>query len=175
MFDDLPRDRPLRIMLLGVGLVVWYEKHADHASDPAEGFRVFVDACPHRLAPLSEGRIVDHGDHSTIECLYHGWQFSEDAKCTLIPQAADQSVACSSPQSSATPLIAHAAHGMLWVWAAPLAKDDDSIALMQPLPRTPSAPFDEEMDGWSQTPLYFRELPYYGFNTLVERSEEPHV
>lgn len=31
------------------------------------------DACAHRIAPLSEGR-VDR-DTNTLECDYHGWAF----------------------------------------------------------------------------------------------------
>eukprot|EP00966_Prymnesium_polylepis_P267498 6179543-Prymnesium_polylepis.1 len=41
------------------------------------------DACPHRLAPLSEGRVDAEG---RIECPYHGWTFSESGECTKIPQ-----------------------------------------------------------------------------------------
>jgi phenylpropionate dioxygenase-like ring-hydroxylating dioxygenase large terminal subunit len=42
-----------------------------------------VDECPHRLAPLSEGRVVDGG----LECPYHGWQFEgAGGGCVAIPQ-----------------------------------------------------------------------------------------
>tara|TARA_B100001113_G_scaffold353592_1_gene358557 strand:- start:2083 stop:3312 length:1230 start_codon:yes stop_codon:yes gene_type:complete len=43
------------------------------------------DACPHRLAPLSQGRI--DSQTGCIECPYHGWQFTEDGNCTKIPQS----------------------------------------------------------------------------------------
>lgn len=40
------------------------------------------DICPHRAAPLSEGRIVD----DAVECPYHGWQFGTyDGACKTIP------------------------------------------------------------------------------------------
>ncbi len=39
------------------------------------------DACPHRLAPLSLGKLK--GDN--IECGYHGMQFDCNGKCVLIP------------------------------------------------------------------------------------------
>ena len=42
------------------------------------------DACPHRLAPLSEGR-VDR-DTNTLECAYHGWAFEPQGTCKRIPQ-----------------------------------------------------------------------------------------
>jgi vanillate O-demethylase monooxygenase subunit len=41
----------------------------------------FADRCPHRLAPLSAGRIVD----GTIECGYHGWRFAADGRAVAIP------------------------------------------------------------------------------------------
>ncbi|MBO0730152.1 MAG: aromatic ring-hydroxylating dioxygenase subunit alpha, partial [Acidimicrobiaceae bacterium] len=41
----------------------------------------WADRCPHRLAPLSAGRILD----GQVECGYHGWRFGTDGRCTLIP------------------------------------------------------------------------------------------
>lgn len=40
-----------------------------------------LDVCPHRSAPLSQGRIVKSG----IECPYHGWRFGIDGKCAAVP------------------------------------------------------------------------------------------
>ena len=47
-------------------------------------WRAFRDACPHRLVPLSEGRI----DAATgnLECPYHGWQFDQAGACTAMPE-----------------------------------------------------------------------------------------
>jgi phenylpropionate dioxygenase-like ring-hydroxylating dioxygenase large terminal subunit len=42
------------------------------------------DACPHRMYPLSKGRLV--GDD--IECGYHGLRFSGSGACTMIPAQA---------------------------------------------------------------------------------------
>jgi len=39
------------------------------------------DICPHRAAPLSQGRIVN----DTVECPYHGWRFGSDGTCAAIP------------------------------------------------------------------------------------------
>jgi len=41
----------------------------------------FADRCPHRLAPLSRGRLV--GD--ALECGYHGIAFADDGRCIRIP------------------------------------------------------------------------------------------
>ena len=62
---------------------------------------MFEDRCPHRLAPLSEGRIDSSG---TLMCSYHGWQFNSSGACTSIPQIGDEhalKTACSSKKSCA--------------------------------------------------------------------------
>ena len=44
------------------------------------------DICPHRAAPLSAGRLVEHpGEGETVECCYHGWRFRPDGVCAAIP------------------------------------------------------------------------------------------
>jgi vanillate O-demethylase monooxygenase subunit len=45
----------------------------------------FLDRCPHRLAPLTAGRVVG----STLQCGYHGWCFDADGGCTEIPSLLD--------------------------------------------------------------------------------------
>jgi phenylpropionate dioxygenase-like ring-hydroxylating dioxygenase large terminal subunit len=46
--DDLDPKRPTQVQLLGKMYVIW----ADHDKT----WHAFEDKCPHRLAPLSEGR-----------------------------------------------------------------------------------------------------------------------
>jgi phenylpropionate dioxygenase-like ring-hydroxylating dioxygenase large terminal subunit len=46
--------------LLNTPIVIWRDGAA---------VRAFKDACPHRLVPLSEGRIAPNG---CLECPYHG-------------------------------------------------------------------------------------------------------
>ncbi len=46
----------------------------------------FPDACPHRRARLSAGRIVD----GTLQCRYHGWRYGADGTCVDIPALGDQ-------------------------------------------------------------------------------------
>ena len=48
-----------------------------------EQFIVQDNICPHRLAPLSEGRI----ENDKLECAYHGWQFNKKGTCVKIPQS----------------------------------------------------------------------------------------
>eukprot|EP00884_Botryococcus_braunii_P016056 jgi/Botrbrau1/3133/Bobra.0070s0105.1 len=90
-------------------LVVW--------KDGAGQWRCFADRCPHRLVPLSEGRIEADG---TLLCSYHGWRFDGEGKCTDIPQANDPraaEAALRSPRACATPFpVKVGSEGLLWVW-----------------------------------------------------------
>jgi len=57
-----------------------------HSCIYAQGeWNVFEDACPHRLAALSEGRIDENTGN--LMCTYHGWTFDSAGKCTNIPQS----------------------------------------------------------------------------------------
>jgi phenylpropionate dioxygenase-like ring-hydroxylating dioxygenase large terminal subunit len=55
--------------------VDWYDRGAGE-------WRVFDDACPHRLASLFEVRIDDRG---RLQCVYHGWCFDGAGTYKFIP------------------------------------------------------------------------------------------
>ncbi|KAF5768369.1 putative pheophorbide a oxygenase [Helianthus annuus] len=74
---DLDKSVPRGIKVVGLDIVVWWDKNDNE-------WKVFDDRCPHRLAPLSEGRIDQWG---RLQCVYHGWCFSGSGDCKLIPQA----------------------------------------------------------------------------------------
>ncbi|KAG1675233.1 hypothetical protein FOA52_016264 [Chlamydomonas sp. UWO 241] len=108
-FDkDLDRARLHRFVLLEIPLVIWWDPNT-------VGWRVFKDECPHRLVPLSEGRINQAGD---LECGYHGWSFSASGACTRIPQGADNI----SPRACAVAFPAEVRQGLLFVWPQPLPR-----------------------------------------------------
>ncbi|WP_019954987.1 Rieske (2Fe-2S) protein [Yoonia vestfoldensis] len=66
------RKRPLRVMHDGVPVVLFRAQG---------GISVLVDRWPHRMMPLSCGRVVE----DTLECPYHGWRFGTDGTCVAIP------------------------------------------------------------------------------------------
>ena len=63
--------------------------------DASNTWQVFLDICPHRLVPLSEGRITDNKE---LQCAYHGWCFEASGKCTAIPQGGN----ANNPRTCAT-------------------------------------------------------------------------
>ncbi|KAL5834106.1 hypothetical protein ACOSQ3_017780 [Xanthoceras sorbifolium] len=74
---DLDKRVPHGKKVLGLDIVAWWDENES-------SWKVFDDACPHRLAPLSEGRIDKLG---RLQCAYHGWCFNGSGSCNLIPQA----------------------------------------------------------------------------------------
>jgi phenylpropionate dioxygenase-like ring-hydroxylating dioxygenase large terminal subunit len=61
------RDKPVRVELAGRAYVLFRDAQGRPAA--------LADACPHRLAPLSAGRVTREGQ---LECPYHGWLFDAD-------------------------------------------------------------------------------------------------
>lgn len=65
--------RPIALRLLGVPLVLF--------RGPRDEPALLWDRCPHRLVPLSLGR-VERGE---LRCAYHGWTFDAGGRCTDVP------------------------------------------------------------------------------------------
>ncbi len=114
---DLDTAKPHAISLLGTPLAVWHDGMA---------WRAVADECPHRRAPLSQGRIQPAGTASpaALACSYHGWSFGADGKPVSIPQAshdggAVEKAALASPRACAKAYPTREADGLLWVWADP--------------------------------------------------------
>jgi len=99
---------PHRVTVLGRPLVVWFDRKGG-------GWRAFWDRCPHRLVPLSEGRIDERGE---LQCGYHGWSFDGTGACTAVPQATEAVAgsARNSPRACATSVPCVERQGMVWVW-----------------------------------------------------------
>ncbi|MBV8884491.1 MAG: Rieske 2Fe-2S domain-containing protein [Chroococcidiopsidaceae cyanobacterium CP_BM_RX_35] len=109
--DFLDPSRPQAMQLLGKDLVLW--------RDGVGKWRCFEDFCPHRLAPLSEGRVESDG---TLLCAYHGWRFDFEGNCVSIPQSQDEQTEtrhCSNRKSCAVAYPTQERQGLLWVWSEP--------------------------------------------------------
>lgn len=79
-----------------------------------------ADACWHRLAPLSKGRILP-GDE--VQCPYHGLQFNSAGRCTKMP--AQQTI---NPSAAVPSYPAVERHRYVWVWLGdPDLADPDTI------------------------------------------------
>ena len=89
----------------------------------------FADACPHRLAPLSAGRVAAAGDGTgRLACGYHGWEFDAAGRCTLIPSLGRDREPISKRARLRPAFGVTAAYGLIW-----LAPDEP----LSPLPAFP--------------------------------------
>ncbi|MDJ0553228.1 MAG: Rieske 2Fe-2S domain-containing protein [Microcoleaceae cyanobacterium MO_207.B10] len=158
--EDLDPEIPVPVTLLGMRLVIWKPRYS-------ENYQVFLDICPHRLAPLSEGRVDDKTGN--LMCSYHGWQFDSQGICTHIPQAENQEIIAKNRQNfCATALPVRQENDLLWVW--PDAKTAD-LAATTPLPLSPNIDAEKGFV-WSS---YVRDLEY-DWQILVENVGDPsHV
>lgn len=151
--QDLDPTRPHAEMLLGEKLVVW--------RDAESQWRCFVDECPHRLVPLSEGRIDESG---SLMCGYHGWSFSGDGKPVKIPQLHSinkgrEATICNNARACATSRPTQVRQGLLYIWgeSGPSAEAESART------EAPVSSFREEHENsgkmWNITDQFVRDLP----------------
>jgi nitrite reductase/ring-hydroxylating ferredoxin subunit len=139
--------------VFGDPLVLWREE------DNGEIFCA-RDVCPHRAAALSEGRVRD----GTLQCLYHGWQFSgkENGACTRIPQL--ESKALIPKRACLDMKTCRVDEGLVWVWFG------DSLPTKDP-PRTGVLDAEGKAKGWNVYDFMI-DLPY-DHSYLVENLLDP--
>lgn len=153
--DDLERTEPQRFTLLDRDLVIWWD-----GSD----WRAFADRCPHRLAPLSEGRIAEDG---LLECPYHGWAFDGDGQCERLPQEPAEVNARASQRACVQSYPTAVRQGLLFVYAG-----NADNASTTPIPTVPV--LDEPADEWVCLNT-FRDLPYDATTLLENVLDVSHI
>jgi phenylpropionate dioxygenase-like ring-hydroxylating dioxygenase large terminal subunit len=101
---------------------------------PGAEVTAFPARCPHRLAPLATGAVVE----GRLQCPAHGWRFDAEGRCADIPSLG--SAGTPPPRADlAMPWAVEERHG--WVWLAP---ERTSSALP---PRPAAAPSPEPVPG----------------------------
>ncbi len=122
--------------------VIWQKKD--------KSFVVQDNICRHRLAPLSEGTIID----DLLECPYHGWKYDSDGICTHIPQETHSNCKKYTINNYKTMETSD----ILWALLNPLENNSSHITNDNILPQ-------------SAIP-YIREVPY-SWNFLLENFFDP--
>ncbi|KAL9370290.1 hypothetical protein Peur_041489 [Populus x canadensis] len=157
---DLDKRVPHAKKVLGLDVVVWWDRNESE-------WKVFDDTCPHRLAPLSEGRIDQWG---RLQCVYHGWCFNGSGDCKLIPQAPPDGPPVHTFKKAcvaAYPSTLH--HDIVWFWPNTDPQYKDIILKKQP-------PFIPELEDPSYTRTMGNRDIAYGYDVLVENLMDPaHV
>jgi phenylpropionate dioxygenase-like ring-hydroxylating dioxygenase large terminal subunit len=165
--DVLDETKPHPTTLLGVDLVVW--------TDGTGKWNVFEDKCPHRLAPLSEGRVESDG---TLLCAYHAWRFDGEGKCTAMPQAStaeEEERIKANVRSCAFKRPTMEAQGLVWAWGES-GKDAENEAMMTPPLLVPEiegiGKSGRAACGGYRNHWQVRDLPY-GWNAFFENAIDP--
>jgi phenylpropionate dioxygenase-like ring-hydroxylating dioxygenase large terminal subunit len=158
--EDLEPQKPKPITLLGKRLVIWKPSNS-------ETYRVFLDQCPHRLAPLSEGRIEPKTGN--LMCSYHGWEFNKNGICQRVPQAENPEIIAKNQENfCVVSFPVRQQQELLWVWPD---QKTAVIAENTPLPLSPQIDAEKGFV-WSN---YVRDLEY-DWQTLIENVADPsHV
>eukprot|EP00177_Eucheuma_denticulatum_P004424 GFKZ01008032.1.p1 GENE.GFKZ01008032.1~~GFKZ01008032.1.p1 ORF type:complete len:579 (-),score=38.05 GFKZ01008032.1:193-1824(-) len=163
---DLPPDRPHPFTL--------FNKHYVIFRDPLTDLYVAMDdVCPHRAAPLSEGRLFTQtsadGEKQTIlECGYHGWRFNCQGRCVDIPVVdAARRIPSAANISGIYPTAVRI--GLVFVWLGErMLADEEKIPIFPQLLETP----EEDLTLFRNVR---REFPI-DFTTVVENVADPaHV
>ncbi|HEY9810637.1 MAG TPA: Rieske 2Fe-2S domain-containing protein [Halomicronema sp.] len=155
--EDLEKKKPNKFTILGRDIVIWWDKKGDFWS-------VFEDRCPHRLVPLSEGRINESG---LLECPYHGWAFSGSGSCEFIPQQGERNKAEESQRSCASYMPSTVRQGLLFVYPGnPENASKTAVPVVDTL--------EDGSPEWICINT-FRDLPYDSITLLENVIDASHV
>mmetsp|Transcript_28071 Transcript_28071/g.72193 ORF Transcript_28071/g.72193 Transcript_28071/m.72193 type:complete len:555 (+) Transcript_28071:218-1882(+) len=166
VLDAIDPSRPHYAQLLGRDLVLWRDGQGQ--------WNCMEDFCPHRLAPLSEGRVEADGQ---LLCAYHGWRFDSTGKCTDLPQAKQPVSEWDSkkiPCAVSYPTMEK--HGLLFVW--PQAGAEAEAQARATEPRGYPEMVDEKLMSSGKairTSWVIRDVPF-GWDFFMENATDPaHV
>uniref|UniRef100_A0A7N2KLE2 Rieske domain-containing protein n=1 Tax=Quercus lobata TaxID=97700 RepID=A0A7N2KLE2_QUELO len=142
---DLDKRRPHAKKVIGLDVVVWWDRNE-------ETWKVFDDRCPHRLAPLSEGRIDQWG---RLQCVYHGWCFNGSGNCKFIPQANPDGPPVQTAKKACVAVYPSTVqNNIVWFWPNLDPRYKDILVEKKP-------PYIPEIDDPSYTNLMGnRDIPY---------------
>ncbi|KAM7528702.1 hypothetical protein LguiB_032112 [Lonicera macranthoides] len=157
---DLDKRAPMGKKVMGIDIVVWWDRNENE-------WKVFEDSCPHRLAPLSEGRIDQWG---RLQCVYHGWCFGGAGDCKFIPQAPrDGPPIHSSKKACVAVYPSTVQNGIVWFWPNSDPQYKDILTEKKP-------PYIPELDDPSYTKSMGNRDIAYGYEVLTENLMDPaHV
>ncbi|XP_038972141.1 protochlorophyllide-dependent translocon component 52, chloroplastic-like [Phoenix dactylifera] len=157
---DLDKRAPNAKTVMGLDVVIWWDRHEGR-------WQVFDDRCPHRLAPLSEGRVDPWG---RLQCVYHGWCFDGTGSCKHIPQAPPNGPPVQTFKKACAAVYPSVEQNKI-VWFWPSTNPEHKDILMKKRP-----PYIPEVDDPSyMTVMGMRDLPY-GYEVMIENLMDPaHV
>ncbi len=155
--QDLDRTKPNAFTLLDIDLVIWW----DQATGSWSALR---DQCPHRLVPLSEGRIAEDG---LLECPYHGWAFTGEGACDRIPQQPAGETANAARRACIPSFATQVVQGLLFVYPG---MQENAARVSVPA----IAPYDPDDSSWTCMEIS-RDLPYDAATLMENVLDASHL
>ena len=95
------------------------DRHVALFRDNAGTAHAVGGRCPHRFAPLAQGKVVADG---SLQCPYHGLRFSGDGRCVHNPHD-DEHI----PDVSLPTWPVCERYGMAWIWFADPGQADPAL------------------------------------------------
>ena len=134
---------------------ICYDEYVVWKSD--DSWSIVKDVCPHKLAPLSQGRI---NENNNIECPYHGQEFNGNGKCVKIPQL--ESGKEPSKANSVKAIKTHLVNDVLWGFFECKENQEDYVLPEEyyPILKTLKEPF------------FIRDFPY-SVDMLLDNFMDP--
>ena len=155
--EDLDKNKPAKFTLLERDLAIWWDRNTN-------AWKAFDDRCPHRLVPLSEGRIAEDG---LLECPYHGWAFKGDGSCDRIPQQPEGGTAHNSKIACVAALPTAERQVLLFIYAG---KSENASQVKIPI----IEPLENDTEKWTLFGT-FRDLPYDAITLLENVLDSSHL
>lgn len=144
---------PQKVKILNRNWVVWKDNLENVWS-------MQEDICPHKFAPLSQGRVEQKT--GCIECPYHGWQFDTSGKCSKIPQ----NNANFDKNIYLTNIVTYVTGDLLWGFFP-----ESISSIQEPIEILPDLKYSF-LNNTKDEKYFMKELPY-SWDILVENFMDP--
>ncbi|KAK3026379.1 LOW QUALITY PROTEIN: hypothetical protein RJ639_040468 [Escallonia herrerae] len=153
---ELDKKAPHGKEVIGIDVVVWWDRNEGE-------WKVFDDKCPHRLAPLSEGRIDKWGSVCTMADV-----LVVLGECKFIPQApADGPPIHTNKKARVAAYPITVQKDIVWFWPNSDSQYKDILMKKKP-------PCIPELDDPSYSRLMgSRDVLPYGYEVLTENLVDP--
>ena len=138
--QEIPRGTALARTVLGTKIVLYRTESGQPVA--------FIDACPHRHAPLSKGKI----EGNCIRCPYHGSVYDETGRCVSVP--GQRSSHGMNVALTRHPIIE--SYNYLWIWMGDRARADGGTSIPEWF--APAAP---DQSVWQGRHDNFLAMPVY--------------
>jgi len=141
---------PHGVRVLGRRHVLWHPE--------GESITAAPDRCPHREAPLSDGRMVD----GCLECPYHGWRFGAGGRCESVPSAAPGTPV--PPKAHLDTVAVEERYGLVWLCpGTPLGRIPDIPQEGDPEFRRLNTPFQHWAASSTRITDNFMDFSHFPF------------